>query len=75
MPSLPVSGAATQKNPYLDEDAVRAQQAYVRAVVSRFASVPWLCWDLINEPSFSNPDQIFKGNIPNGDPAELSRMA
>ena len=68
----PVSGTATQKNPYVDQDAVRAQQAYVRAVVSRFATVPWLCWDLINEPSFSNPGQIFKGNIPNGDPAELS---
>jgi Beta-galactosidase len=68
----PVSGTATPKNPYIDQDAVRAQQAYVRAVVSRFASVPWLCWDLINEPSFSNPDQIFKGNIPNGDPAELT---
>jgi hypothetical protein len=67
----PVSGTPTQKNPYIDEDAVHAQQAYVRAVVSRFASVPWLCWDLINEPSFSNPDHIFKGNIPNGDPAEL----
>ncbi len=68
----PVSGPATQKNPYIDEDAVRAQQIYVRAVVTRFASVPGLCWDLINEPSFSNPGQIFKGNIPNGDPAELS---
>jgi hypothetical protein len=68
----PVSGVATQKNPYIDEEAVRAQQAYVRAVVSRFISVPWLCWDLINEPSFSNPNQIFKGNIPNGDAAELT---
>lgn len=68
----PLSGTATQKNPYIDQDAVRAQQAYVRGVVRRFATVPWLCWDLINEPSFSNPDQIFKGNIPNGDPAELS---
>ena len=68
----PVSGAATEKNPYIDEDAVRAQQAYVRAVVKRFASVPWLCWDLINEPSFSNPNQIFKGNVPNGDAAEVN---
>ena len=68
----PASGAATQKNPYIDEDALHAQQAYVRAVVRRFASVPWLCWDLINEPSFSNPNQIFKGNIPNGDAAEVS---
>ena len=64
--------ADPQKNPYIDEDALHAQQAYVRAVVRRFASVPWLCWDLINEPSFSNPLQIFKGNIPNGDAAEVS---
>jgi hypothetical protein len=63
--------AAAGKNPYLG-DALHAQQAYVRAVVTRFAGVPWLCWDLINEPSFSNPLQIFKGNIPNGDAAEVS---
>ena len=44
----------------------------MRAVVRRFANVPWLCWDLINEPSFSNPQQIFKGNIPNGDAAEVT---
>ena len=73
----PASGAAQpadapQNNPYIDEDALRAQQAYVRGVVKRFAKVPWLCWDLINEPSFSNPLQIFKGNIPNGDAAEVS---
>jgi hypothetical protein len=67
------SDAATpQKNPYIDADALHAQQAYVRAVVRRFATVPWLCWDLINEPSFSNPLQIFKGNLPNGDAAEVS---
>jgi hypothetical protein len=66
----PASG--TQKNPYIDGEALHAQQAYVRAVVKRFANVPWLCWDLINEPSFSNPQQIFKGNIPNGDPAEVN---
>jgi hypothetical protein len=64
--------AAAEKNPYLDSDALHAQQAYVRAVVRRFSSVPWLCWDLINEPSFSNPQQIFKGNVPNGDAAEIS---
>ena len=64
--------AAPRKNPYLDAEALLAQQAYVRAVVRRFASVPWLCWDLINEPSFSNPLQIFKGNIPNGDAAEVN---
>ncbi len=64
--------AAEGKNPYLDGDVLHAQQAYVRGVVRRFAGVPWLCWDLINEPSFSNPQQIFKGNIPNGDAAEVT---
>ena len=43
----------------------------MRAVVKRFANVPWLCWDLINEPSFSNPRIYFKVNVPNGDPAEV----
>jgi Beta-galactosidase len=64
--------APAGKNPYLDSDALHAQQAYVRAVVNRFARVPWLCWDLINEPSFSNPLEIFKGNVPDGDSAEMS---
>jgi len=68
----PSDAAAPQKNPYIDKEALHAQQAYVRSVVRRFANVPWLCWDLINEPSFSNPLQVFKGNIPNGDDAELS---
>lgn len=65
-------GTAPLPNPYLDADAVRAEQAYVRSVVERFKGVPWLCWDLINEPSFSNPRVVFKGNYPNGDSAELT---
>jgi hypothetical protein len=64
--------APPQKNPYIDAGSLHAQQAYVRAVVKAFAHVPWLSWDLINEPSFSNPALIFKGNIPNGDAAELA---
>ncbi len=76
----PVSGggaraadaASPLQNPYLDTDAVRLQEAYVRGVTSHFAKVPWLSWDLINEPSFSNPRLIFKGNVPNGDPAEVT---
>jgi hypothetical protein len=74
----PVSGApprdpaAQPRNPYTDHEAIHAQEAYVRSVANRFASVPWLSWDLINEPSFSNPLQIFKGNIPNGDPTEVN---
>ena len=59
-------------NPYLDPGSVRAEQAYVRSVVERFRKVPGQSWDLINEPSFSNPSNIFKGNYPNNDPVELA---
>ena len=59
-------------NPYTDPASVRAEQAYVRSVVQYFKNVPWLSWDLINEPSFSNPRHIFKGNYPNNDPTEIA---
>lgn len=59
-------------NPYLDPVAIEAQLNYVRAIVSRFRNVPFLSFDLINEPSFSNPKRIWKGNSPNGDPVELA---
>ena len=64
--------SATPPNPYTDASSVRAEQAYVRSVVDYFKDVPWLSWDLINEPSFSNPRHIFKGNYPNGDPSETA---
>lgn len=63
---------AIPPNPYTDPAAIQAQQAYVRSVVERFKDVPWLSWDLINEPSFSNPRHIFRGNYPNGDPTEIT---
>jgi hypothetical protein len=66
------SGVTPPPNPYLDRRTVAAEQAYVASVVERFSKVPWLSYDLINEPSFSNPRQIFQGNIPNNDLAELS---
>ena len=59
-------------NPYLDSAMVHAEQSYVLSVVHRFGRIPWLCYDLINEPSFSNPRIVFHGNEPNGDPAELA---
>ena len=66
------NSTAIPPNPFLNADSVRAQQAYVRSVVERFRDVPWLSWDLINEPSFSNPNHIFKGNYPNNDPDEIA---
>jgi len=40
-------------NSYLDPEAVRKQQTLISTVVARFHEVPWLMWDLINEPSIS----------------------
>ncbi len=65
-PSLGPEGA----NPYLDPAALAAEQRYIASVVRRFRGAGWLCWDLINEPSFANPKAIFHGNVPNGDPVE-----
>lgn len=59
-------------NPYTDPNSVRAQISYIRSIVDRFKDVPWLSYDLINEPSFSNPRHIFKGNYPNGDATEVA---
>ncbi len=63
---------APGSNPYLDPVAIDAQLNYVRAIVSRFHDVPFLSYDLINEPSFADPKRIWKGNSPNGDPKELA---
>jgi hypothetical protein len=38
-------------NAYLDPAALAAQDRYVRSIVGRFHDVPFLAWDLINEPS------------------------
>jgi hypothetical protein len=56
-------------NPYLDPQALRKQQTLVSTVVGRFHDVPFLAWDLINEPSIS---QHLWMTRPNGDPIELA---
>jgi hypothetical protein len=56
-------------NPYLDPNAVRKQQTLVSTVAARFHYVPFLAWDLINEPSIS---QHLWQTRPNGDPVELA---
>jgi hypothetical protein len=38
-------------NGYLDPVALHAETAYARSLVERFHAVPFLAWDLINEPS------------------------
>jgi hypothetical protein len=54
------------KNPYLDPRAVEGQRAYVAAVAARFRNAKEILWDFINEPSFSNPKELWKCR-PNGD--------
>jgi hypothetical protein len=56
-------------NPYLDPVAIARQQKLVLSVVRRFKDVPFLAYDLINEPSFS---QYTWRTRPNGDQFELA---
>jgi len=56
-------------NAYLDPEAVRKEQTLISSVTTRFHDVPFLAWDLINEPSFSK--QLWKMR-PNYDPIELA---
>ncbi len=56
-------------SPYLDPVALQRQHTLVQAVATRFHDVPFLTWDLINEPSFSK--HLWKMR-PNEDPIELA---
>ncbi|MEQ1472167.1 MAG: hypothetical protein ABLQ96_00025 [Candidatus Acidiferrum sp.] len=58
------------ENAYLDRHAVARQQTLVAAVVARFHDLPYLAWDLINEPSFSKRLWTMR---PNGDPVEAAK--
>jgi len=64
--SPPLGGGT---NPYLDPRALRWQENFITAIVSRFKDCGWIHWDLINEPSYSPPDDLWK-NIPVGDSYE-----
>ena len=57
-------------NAYLDPDAVRRGKTLIGAVTARFSDVPFLAWDLINEPSFS---KFLWRTRPNGDPIEAQK--
>lgn len=56
-------------NPYLDPRAIEGQRAYLSQVAQRFCGAKEMMWDLINEPSFSNPDKLWQCR-PNGDEFE-----
>jgi hypothetical protein len=54
-------------NPYLDAQAEAKQKTMAAALAARFGDVPFLAWDLINEPSFSQHLWTMR---PNGDEIE-----
>jgi hypothetical protein len=58
-------------NAYLDPEALRRQKELLTTVVERFKDVPYLFWDLINEPSFANANQLWITR-PNRDRFELA---
>lgn len=64
----PDFGAA---NPYLDPKALEGQRALVTALARRFAGVPWVHWDLINEPSYA-PHAKLWSTKPIGDAHEAA---
>jgi hypothetical protein len=47
------------ENPWLDPRSIEAQQAFLASLARRYARVELLSWDLINEPSFGDPQKIF----------------
>jgi Beta-galactosidase len=70
-PPLGPGAPPPEPNAYIDPASIRAEQDYLLSVVNRFKNAPWLCWDLVNEPNFSNPNRLWHGNVPNGDASEV----
>jgi hypothetical protein len=56
-------------NAYLDPQALRRQENLISSVTGRFHDVPFLAWDLVNEPSFSKHAWQMRAN---DDPYELA---
>lgn len=61
-------------NTYLDDRSLEGQRAFLTLVASRYRGVPWVHWDLINEPSYSPADRIWS-NQPVRDPYERRAWA
>ena len=45
---------------YLDPKALAGQRALLEQVGARFRGVPWVHWDLINEPSYAGRENLWK---------------
>jgi Cellulase (glycosyl hydrolase family 5) len=57
------------QNGYLDPVALHAETLYAQSLVERFHAVPFLAWDLINEPSANK--NLWR-TLPDNDPFESS---
>ena len=47
------------QNPYLDPRALSGQREMLTLFASRYRGVPWIHWDLINEPSYAPPSGLW----------------
>jgi hypothetical protein len=61
-------------NAFLDERSLEGQRAFLTLIASRYRGVPWVHWDLINEPSYAPPDRLWS-NQPVRDPQERRAWA
>jgi hypothetical protein len=48
------------ENPYFDPSSAAAQRSFVEILARRYRAVNDLAWDLINEPSFSSREHLWK---------------
>ena len=61
-------------NPYLDPKSLEGQEQFISAIARRFRGVGWIQYDLINEPSYAPPSQLWS-NRPIGDEWERRAWA
>lgn len=47
-------------HPYLDPRALAPQREFMLSFVDRYARIPCVGWDFINEPSMNDPQQLWK---------------
>jgi hypothetical protein len=61
-------------NPYLDPRAIEWQKTFITLIANRYKDINWIHFDLINEPSYSPPNEIWK-NSSIGDQYEKNAWA
>ncbi len=59
-------GCGNGKSPWFDPASIRWQKELISILVQRYRKCPWVMWDIINEPTLSDPNQPWLVR-PNGD--------